>query len=230
MSATINRSPGEIFPDGLALHRAIRQAAAQGYAFAENVIGKGACAALEHEVTGLRLEEGDHITNPINAGTAREVRQLHERVYLPIGHEAVPFATLVTRSLAIRIKALRYRHTELKTWMATEAGYQLYRDTDDWISPHRDRRNDQLLAATITISGSALVRIHEPMNDPDDYNNLRQVDEFRTHAGSMMFLRAAGLGEGEQTIHEVLPPETGSRLILNLRMRPDILKSPRETA
>jgi hypothetical protein len=202
--------------------------ARQGYYFASACFSDEICRKLEAEVETLNLEEGDHLTYPINAGTSREVRQLHARAYLPIGHVDIPIANLVTQALIQEVQALTKFYPELKSWGPTEAGYQCYRDSRDWISPHRDRRTDQLLSATLTINGSALVRIHEPVANPDDYSNLKLVDEFLTSPGSVMLLRAPGLGCGTQIIHEVLPPISGSRLILNLRMRPNILKPPSE--
>lgn len=172
------------------------------------------------------MEEGDYVRKPLNAGTSREVKQLHERAYFPIGHPDIPIATAVTGLLVRQAEEMADEFPELAGWYPTEAGYQRYRCSDDWISPHRDRRSDQLLAFTITINGSALVRIHEPVDDSDDYSNLRVIEEFRTTPGSVMLLRAPGLASGEQVIHEVLPPDEGSRLILNLRMRPDVLTSP----
>jgi hypothetical protein len=219
------KSP-EVWTKGFSVEAAVQHAAQRGYFFAQEAIRPDICIAMEEEVGRLILEEGDHVNKPINVGTSREVRQLHERAYLPIDHPDVPVATAVTDSLAQSMRNVSYVYPELIEWRATEAGYQRYRTTSDWISPHRDRRNDQLLAITITINGSALVRIHEPIDDPDDYKNLRVVDEFRTTPGSVMLLRAYGLGGGEQVIHEVMPPEEDSRLILNLRMRPDVLKNP----
>lgn len=197
----------DVFTRVQGLRQGVSDAIINGYAYVPNAVSKRACGAMETEVA-----------------------ESHERAYLSIGDKNVPVATLVTRALSTELKGMRRQYPSLKDWMATEAGYQLYRNTDDHISPYRDRRNDRLLAATITINGSALVRIHETLDDPDDYTNLQQIDEFRASAGGVMLLRASGLGSGEQTIHEVLPPDQGSRLILNLRMRPDILKSPGETA
>lgn len=223
----------EIFPDHATLNRAMCQAAETGHAFG-HVIGQSAVEAMIAEVALLDLQEGDHISKPIYEGTKKEIRQLHDRAYHAIGDPEVPVATLVTHALAERIHLLANQYPELKGWMATEAGYQLYRDDPNreyHISRHRDRRNDQLLSATITITGSAMVRMFEPIGDPEDYTdkNVRKIDEFRTTPGCVMFLRAPGLGSGEQTIHEVLPPDDGDRLILNLRMRPDILPSPDKT-
>ncbi len=211
----------------LNLEEALAQTHENGYFFAAEAINPYFCSLMEEEINRLSLEEGDHVNYPINAGSPREVRQLHERAYYPIGNENVPMATCVTELLVQEVKKLKL-YPELENWHPTEAGYQRYRDTQDWISPHRDRRNDRLLSATITIKGSALVRIYEPRKDPDDYGNLRQTDEFMTSSGTLMLLRAPGFGSGEQTIHEVLSPLGGSRLILNLRMRPNILKSPKE--
>jgi hypothetical protein len=189
-------------------------------------MSEDACRALADEVAGLNLEEGDHISKPINAGTSREIRQLHERFYTSIWDPRVPVAKSITERVASEVAELSYVDPSLTGWMPNEVGYQRYRSTDDWISPHRDRRNDQILAFTITINGSALVRIYKAIDNPDDYSNIRVVDEFQTGPGSVMFLRAPGLGNGEQVIHEVRPPDEGSRLILNLRMRPDILPPP----
>ena len=217
----------KIFSEHFNLEQALAKTQKTGYAFASGAINPYFCDLLEAEMGRLKLEEGDHINYPINAGSSREVRQLHERAYYPIGHELVPWATQVTELLVQEVKNVGL-YPELQHWCLTEAGYQRYRDTHDWISPHRDRRNDQLLSATITISGSALVRMYEPLADPDDYTKLRSIDEFMTSSGTLLLLRAPGFGNGEQIIHEVLPPQIGSRLILNLRMRPDILKTPKE--
>src|SRR3989344_3777906 len=67
------------------LKKAVRETATKGYFFASNAFSSTACQAIEVEVGLLNLEEGDHITKPINAGTGREVRQLHARAYLPLG-------------------------------------------------------------------------------------------------------------------------------------------------
>lgn len=236
MSARTSLLPHNIFrvEQGLEVQQAMCKAAETGHAFVKNAIGSAALVALEAEAAPLRLEEGDHITKPIYEGTKKQITQLHERAYHEIGDPEVPVATHITRALAARIKQLRFRYPELRDWMATEAGYQLYRDDPErkyHISRHRDRRNDKLLSATITITGSAIVRMFDVVDDPDDYTdgNVTQTDEFRTSPGSVMFLRAPGLGSGEQTIHEVSRPE-GDRLILNLRMRDDILPQPSETS
>lgn len=223
------RNSSEYLQEGFNLDWAIRQATVNGYYFANNGINETARLMLTEEASQLNLELGDHITKPINAGTKREVRQLHERFYSPLWDTRVPVAKAVTESVAENVAKMTDIDPQLAHWLPNEVGYQRYRSTDDWISPHRDRRNDQILAFTITIEGSAKVLIYEPIDDPDDYSNLKIIDEFQTQPGSIMFLKAPGLGNGEQVIHEVRPPEEGSRLILNLRMRPDILPSPSET-
>lgn len=201
-----------------------------GYDFVYDAISPAWCQALEKEVALLKLEEGDHINYPINPGTSREVRQLHARMYVCIPNYKIPIASAITYELVNRVLKYVSIYPSLSNWLPNEAGYQLYRDNRDCISPHRDRRNDQLLSATITITGSAWVRMFEPLEDPDDYSKLKLIDQFKTKPGSIMWLRAPGLGNGNQIIHEVLPPKVGNRLILNLRMRPDILKSPSEFA
>ena len=222
--------PGELFTDVKHIELGMRQAAERGYAFVPIGISAAGLQELESEVSQLDLELGDHIRQPIYPGTKRQITQLHERAYFPIGDIHVPVATFVTDALAAQTAALRNAYPELAGWRTNEAGYQLYRDPKHHISKHRDRRNDRLLAATITIRGAARIGIHEAVDDPDDYTNTRQLDDFLAPAGTIMFLRAPGLGSGEQVIHDVGPPQDGPRLILNLRMRPDILPGPSETA
>lgn len=199
-----------------------------GYDFVYDAISPEWCKAMEGEVASLNLEEGDHINYPINPGTTREVKQLHARMYVPVGHQDVPVASAITQYLIDIVKPFHKLYEQLTSWCPNEVGYQLYRDSKDWISPHRDRRNDQLLSATITIAGSAIVKMLEPIDEPDDYSNLKTKFEFLTKPGSIMWLRAPGFGNGKQEIHEVSPPINNSRLILNLRMRPNILKRPIE--
>jgi hypothetical protein len=149
----------------------------------------------------------------------------HDRYYVPVGHESVPVATIVAEALQFRTRALMPLHPELAAWQPTEVGYQRYRVGEGHISPHRDSAGDELLGVTITVNGSAPVRIHDQSpGDPEDYSDLSLADEFYTRAGSAMLLRASGRGCGERTIHEVLPPSHGSRLVLNLRMRPDAVR------
>lgn len=222
--------PSEIVTPGCDLAEAISKAALKGYSFTPRAINLLACKAMELETDLLCMEEGDHVAHPINSGSLKEVRQLHERVYAAVGDEDIAVASAISQALikeARRVCPPLWSQV-LNKWAPTEAGYQRYRTASDHISPHRDRKTDQLLGATITINGAAVVKIHKPLGDPDDYSNLELVDEFETGRGSLMLLRASGLGSGEQVIHEVLPPCRSSRLILNLRMRPDVLKAPGE--
>lgn len=215
-----------IFTQPLPLQEILSNIHQNGYCFLPNAIHEDLCSILERELFSLELMEGDHINYPINAGTKREVKQLHIRAYHPIGEGKVPVATQISCELA---EIFRPLDPVLSEWIPTEAGYQLYRGDKDWISPHRDRRNDRLLSATITIKGSAEVKIYDYLDDPDDYTRLQVRDTFLTSAGTLMLLRAPGLGNGEQVIHEVCPPQYGkNRLILNLRSRFNVLKSPKE--
>ena len=214
--------PHEILEPDFDLKGAVIKTVEQGYCFASSVITEEACAAMEDEAEGKGFQPS---TQLINDGTSRQVTQSHERAYLPICDDEVPVAALVTRALMRRIQALDAIYPELADWRPTEAGYQRYRSSDDGISPHRDRESDQLLAVTITLNGSAPVRIYKPLGGPYDYSNLRLTDEFKTERGSVMLLKAPGLGDSQRTIHEAVPPSYGSRLILNLRMRPDVLKT-----
>jgi hypothetical protein len=182
---------------------------------------------LERETRPLPFELGDHERHPINEGAANEVRQMHERCYRTLGDAGVPVASEVCKTLAEDIAKLAA--PDLEGWLPNEIGFQRYRSEKDRISPHRDRASDLLFSITLTIAGSAPIRIYEPETDPPDYAKLRPVEEFLTEEGSALFLRAPGFGSGRQSIHEVLPPIRAPRLILNLRMRPTILRRPGET-
>jgi hypothetical protein len=210
----------EVFQEGFDFPTYIVVAAETGYAFAPDAFSDEACDAMEAEAKGLPMEYGDHITKPINQGKPHEVRQSHERYYDDLESGNVPAALFVAESLHKASLRVTSQYPELAAWQLNEAGYQNYRGDSDMIGVHRDRRNDELLSVTITVNGSARVLIHEPIDNPNDYKNTQVVDEFRTEPGSAMILRAPGLASGEQVLHQVLPPEHGSRLILNLRMRP----------
>lgn len=188
---------------------------------------------MSTEATALHLEHEDRIDRPMSEGHCNQVRQHHARRYLPLRHPDIPTATAVAESVRWSLAPLLDRYPELVDWQPNELGYQEYEPGEGLITPHRDRGSDQLLSVIITVTGSALIRIHEPLAEPDDYTKLRCVDELHTTPGSVLFLRAAGLGNGERVIHEVLPPPRDPRLILALRMRPtseegpDVLPQPR---
>lgn len=194
----------------------------QGYLFVADFFNSTICAELEQEANSLKLEFADHEVAPLNAGTAREVRQRHERAYRPLDHIDVPIGSKLCYSLAMQVA----KFPVLASWLPTEIGYQRYRNDKDWISPHRDRKSDRLLSITCTLKGSAWMKVYKSEVDPPDYKKLIQIDEFLTQPGTAMFLRAPGFGSGQQVIHEVMPPLNGERLILNLRMRSTILKDP----
>ncbi len=194
----------------------------KGYHF-DKFSSSNVVEALRKECLSLNLEEGDHVNYPINKKTPNQtVQQLHVRSYHEIDSPKVPIASMLCYVLSDGFSVYG-----LKDWLPNEIGYQVYRDEKDWISPHRDRGSDQLLSVTLTLSGSAWVKIYESEVEPPDYNRLIQTDEYLTTAGTIMFLSASGLGK--RVIHEVCPPLNNEpRAILNLRMRPTILKSPKE--
>ncbi len=209
------------------LHHALAQAASRGYDFADNVLTAEACDALLEEVDGLPMETGDHISRPINLDKPNQVQQMHERAYVEYGSEQTPVGNFVADAIAKAVQQEGLmQFSQLRDWHPTELGYQRYRSGADHISPHRDRASDKLLAVTLTMAGSALIKIFKPLGEPNDYVHLEQIDEYRTNRGSIMLLRAPGFANGEQVIHQVLPPYQGIRTILNLRMRNGILKTP----
>jgi hypothetical protein len=206
------------------LESAIEQTKNVGYFFEDNGLNEEARLALVSEIESLPLLLGDHRVKPINDGKPNEVRQQHERLYIEYGNKQTPVANLVINALVDQVHSMR-RFVELQEWIPVEIGYQHYRSSSDFISAHRDRESDKLLSVTFTLTGSAAVEVFEPVDDYWDYTNLRKMDEFTTTPGSIMLLRAPGLGSGEQVIHKVYPPKT-SRSILNLRARETILKKP----
>lgn len=205
--------------------------ATKGYAFENDFIHASALQAMQDEASALNLAVGDHISHPINKDSGNEVRQQHARAYRRVGELDVPIASRVSSALMQVARLAVNSYPQLNSWAPTEAGYQLYRNMKDYISAHRDRSSDQILAATINITGSATIEIHETLDDPMDYTRTEQIEEFTTSPGSIMFLRAPGFDQNDmlQTLHAVSPPTTPNRLILNLRQRPTILKSPQST-
>lgn len=208
------------FDVGTAVDRTVRE----GYCFVPRAITPETCRALEAEAATLELSPSEE--EVFNEGTNHQITQSHERSYLPIGHIAIPVASVVADALVRQVRGLSDTYPELSQWQPSEAGYQRYKAGEGHISPHRDSETDELLGVTITIIGSAGINIYDdPPGDPNDYTNLRLSDEFQTKQGSAMLLRAKGLGNGQRTIHEALPPNRASRMVLNLRMRPDIVRS-----
>lgn len=215
----------KFFQDSFNFESAILQTKARGYFFAEDILTDEMRTGLEAEINTLALKVGDHTDKPINAGMPNEVRQQHERLYTEYGSALTPIANMLISGLAKTVRVMRSL-PELQQWQPTEIGYQRYRHHNDFIGAHRDRASDRLLSATLTITGSAPVRIFDTLGEYWDYSNLERRDEFTTTPGSLMLLRAPGLGNGEQVVHQVLPPNSDSRSILNLRMRPSVLEQP----
>lgn len=218
-----------VFQDTFDLRTVLERTRAAGYAFVGSAITEELRNALAEELCRLPLEAGDHERHPINLGAPNQVRQMHERAYRPLGHEDVPTGSALCRALSELAAPLLPDYAELIGWMPSEIGYQQYRDARDWISPHRDRISDKKLSITFTIFGSAWIRIHASETDPPRYDRLRETDAFLAEPGTAFFLRAPGLGDGVQVIHEVDPPLIAPRGILNLRMRDTTLKPPAET-
>ncbi len=219
----------KVFANHLNLPIILNRVREQGYAFASCGLTEEARSALLHEELLLPLEEGDHINHPINKGKANEVHQLHERAYYFLNDAAVPVATQTCKNLQQEINVFVPQYPELSGWIPNEIGYQRYRDAHDWISPHRDRKSDQLLSVTFTLSGLAYINIYHPTTPQINYRYLEKIDTFLSEPGTMFFLRAPGFGSNEQIIHEVMPPIIAPRHILNLRMRPSLLASPQQT-
>lgn len=190
----------------------------QGYYFSNEFLNQETLFFLEKEIDSLPLERGDHINFPINKGKPNEVKQFHERGYYSLDDIHVPIASKLCYDLS--------KNFNIENWLPNEIGYQQYTE-NDWISPHRDRKTDKLFSVTITIIGSCIINLYNPKKEYDDYSNLEKFNSIITKPGTIMFLRAPGLGNGKQIIHEVMPPTTKKRKILNLRMRDTILKQPK---
>lgn len=234
-SLKINQN--EILHSKFDLRTALTHVALHGYIFCPDALSAKAREAAEAEAAALLFEDGEYVAKPISEYKNTRVTQAHERAYFAIGDWRVPVATAASNALVRKVNQIVMQVPaaggllrNLENWAPTEAGYQRYRNSNHHISPHRDRRTDQLLGATWTVKGVAPVRIYRPLGDPNDYDNLEVIDEFEAISGGLMLLRAPGFGSGEQVIHEVLSPIAGERLVLNLRMRPDVLKAPSKEA
>lgn len=216
-----------IFSSDFDLEKCLSDVRDNGYYFA-NCASKELIQDLTSEVKGLPFEYGDHINYPINEKKKYQVTQSHERYYKMFGDITVPKANLLCKKLKQEIAKHSNKFSELENWQPIEIGYQKYRDSRDFISPHRDRWSDKKLSVTITMAGCAKVIIYKPLTDPVDYAHIESVYEFETVPGTMLFLRAGGFGNGNQVIHEVKPPTSSPRYILNLRTRETLLKAPSE--
>lgn len=205
----------------LNLPEILERVRSEGYAFIKNGITEECRQLLLKEINVLSLEEGDHVTHAINKGKPNEVHQLHERAYYLLDDPEVPTASHVCKQLQAELA--------IDSWLLNEIGYQRYRFTSDWISPHRDRKSDKILSVTFTLSGNADINIYLPTTPEINYRHLKKIDTFLSEPGTVFFLRAPGFGSGEQIIHEVMPPIITPRNILNLRMRETLLPSPKNT-
>jgi|GEM_PF-2211923 len=223
----------ELFGDNeavLDIQNGVLQALEEGYAFVPNAISPFGCEVLAEEADTLSMATEERVAAPLHGGTNQETTQKLERIHLAIGDPRIPMATFVNKSLAQRVIMHRFKpqfeYASFKQWLPTEAGYQLYSDPNHHISKHRDNKNDKMLGATITIAGSAEITVYETLGESNDYVNVRQIDTQVAEPGTVMFLRAAGLGNGERVVHSVSPPIDGPRLILNLRMCDGVLPDP----
>lgn len=200
----------------------------QGYSFHSNIISRNILDELIQESKSLSFKSENRKDYPINQGKSNEVQQIHSRSYHLLNDPQIPVASKACHLLQQEILNL---DSELQDWIPTEIGYQEYQaNSNNWISPHRDKRSDKFLSLTITLFGSAWIKIYESYSDPPDYKNLYQIDEFLTKSNTIMFLRAPGWKDpklNKQVIHEVLPPlNNEKRIILNLRCRETKLKQP----
>ncbi len=197
----------------------------KGYLFLDNYLQNDLLKSLLKESESLNFEFGNHLDYPINKGKMNEVKQLHNRSYHFLDDILVPETSKYCRSLG---KVFTDFLPMDCNWLPNELGFQIYAEENHWISPHRDRKSDKLLSLTLTLGGEAKINIYKPNSTPVDYTKLTKIDEHLTKPKTAMFLRAPGLGNGGQIIHEVEPPTKLPRLILNLRMRETLLKSPKE--
>lgn len=215
-----------VFTRGFDLTQAIRAVKRDGFYLQRMALDRDTVSILTEEMDGLELEVGDHVRKPLQPGTPREVRQRHARGYFNIDDPEVPVASRVCRDLRNEVVSLEGEYPELDNWLLSEIGYQHYMGPTHWISPHRDRRSDNLLSVTVTLQGYAWMNFYRANTDPPNYKNLTRIKSVFTGPGTVMMLRAPGLGSGEQVIHEVMPPIKGGRKIVNLRMRRKKLLQP----
>lgn len=178
-----------------------------GYAFFADAVAPELCDALTREMQGL-------------------VGQRREHHHRSIDRPGIPAASDCCYAVSELVEAQEADFPELIGWLPNQVGYLHYFGAHDRVIPHRDSALERLLGLTLTLFGSAHVRIHVPEGDPPDEKRLRQVDEFLVQPGTAMFLRSGGFGDGTRVIHDVIQ-RVVPRGILNLRMYPTVL-SPQE--
>lgn len=216
----------KLFNEEINLIQILNETKEKGYSFS-NHSNPQIINLLLNEIKSLPLEHEDSTYNPLNKNKSYQVTQSHKRYYRLYGDSSLPSTNFVYDLWQQEIGKYFNTFPELKDWSPKEIGCQCYNGNNDHISPHRDRWSDRQLSITYTLSGSAIVKIYKPLVYPVDYNHIEQIDEFTTISGTVMFLRASSFGNGEQIIHEVLPPILRPRYIVNLRTRDTCLNQPK---
>lgn len=204
------------FKSSSAIGSGIEQAAERGFSFVPGAVSQDVLDEILAETETLSFETDEQV---FRAGSANRVEQHLEKCNVSVLDERIPTVKLVAEGLAQQARFRRH-YAALRNWMPNEAGFQLYKEGHH-ITAHRDSAKDLFLGATVTLRGSAVVKMYRTIDNPIDYrpNNLQQLDTHTTQPGDIMFLRANGLANGVQVPHEVLPPIADERLTLNLRMR-----------
>lgn len=216
------------------LRAALPSVVERGYAFVDDALTESATLMLAGELRALPLEQENADGMVVyGRGTKHEVRQMHSRSYTLVAPTRydLPHAmgwSLSTELWCVLSSELSRLCLHGDRWFLNELGYQRYEPGAGFISAHRDRRSDRILSVTATLSGEADVSILAPGPDDSYIQGVRVLDVHACRAGSLMLLRAPGLGCGKQMLHSVGTPRVamGPREILNLRMRDDVLPQP----
>lgn len=205
--------------DDLDFTRALLATRDFGFAFVDDIFPSASVHAILEEVRSVKMELVDNDRQPIRAGKPNQVRQKYLQAPVVEGASGFEMAVRFRSAVIDTMRRAAVLFPELAGWKPRNACYQLYRDSNERITPHRDPASDHQIVATATIDGQALVRMYEAIDDPNDYSstNLRQIYEHQARSGSIMLLRTTGFGSGERIIHEVLPPQSRKRLVLALR-------------
>jgi hypothetical protein len=224
-------TPGEIFNPSLDLEAVIEKVGRVGYGQVEDAVSAKACNELRIEARPLNYEPAEPLENSVFHDSARG-RVLYEQAVFPVSSPELPMsARLTVAALRKLIKAVSNSRPVLDQWLPNRIEYQHFRDDNDHIAQRQDPTNYQLLTANLTLYGHGIIRVGRREPDFDFASGVYQPmiteeRDLKVRAGSLLLLKAAGLGESHPVAYRVSTAAHNERLALDITMRSPINQMP----
>lgn len=187
--------------DSSVMRTALAEVAARGVVYIEDVLPRLFRGSLQYE-----LEAGDFQPAP----PSDHVSQEFEFYNLPYPTPAPSFVGDLGEQLTQGVQ-FHTDHPLLRFWEPNDIAVQRYLPDHGGIATHRDYKSDVLLVAIFTIAGAAKFRV---------WDGSKVRNEWLTHPGSLVLLRAPGLTEAKEDrpYHSIGKPVSGSRISLAYRL------------